>query len=931
MTSILDQATQSGSLTQTGVLTSETPLFSDFCRFLEVVSKESGDAKKKKCAKFIQNYRSKYGNDFYPVMRLLLPHLDKERTNYGMKEMVLAKTYISVMGLAKDSVYAKRLIHWKMPGSSRSKTAGDFASVAFEVISPRSTVVGRGTMPIEDVNYQLDVLNAASGKQEYQKVIRHFFNDYTAMEQKWIIRIILKELKIGISEKSIFSLFHPDASNLFNVCSDLRKVCEDLSDPHTRLQISDIILYHPFKPMLSKPVAVQNVIKTMGGDFWIEEKIDGERVQLHMKDGRFEYFSRRATQYTYLYGGSKFEGSLTPYIAELFHPRVKNIILDGEMVVYDPLLDIYKPFGTLKTAGKDHSNDPNKERPCFVVFDVVLINDKPVIDQPLQKRNEWLKTLVTEKPGYLRLLSHKEGSTAKDLIDALDEAVMKRQEGIIIKKPSSKYVLNERIDDWVKIKPEYLDSLGDSLDLLVIGADFGAGRRGNMFGSFMCGLRDSTSSDDNPKFISFCRFGTGQTMKEAEDIKNNYEGWQRYDPNNHPDWLELGKDKPHMIIHPENSLVVQVKAAEIVAGNQFASNYTLRFPRFEKIREDKDWESAMNYEEMMNLRRQASGRLQSRKVTEDDLVTTARAVKRKGKTAAPRRVKKYTMLETFTSNIGPVEEKSMIFKDMKFHIMLTKYKEYTKSDFERMIKEHGGSYSQHPGSDSEIHLIAEDASNFRVKNLISQGVRDIIHPRWITECIDALKLIPLSPKYMVFITESTKQEFLTRMDEWGDSYTDEVTIEDLQETFDLMPLDEETIFSNYPKRQKLADEIEERYFADTGLPNCLFRRCVVYIDYPPPLENINKLWALYEGCRDRLKLIELTLRYHDAQIVSDFSLSKITHVIFDEKDLSRFNEIKEFHEKRKISPYYVRSSWVTDSENCGVLLEENEYIPKISK
>lgn len=100
--------------------------------------------------------------------------------------------------------------------------------------------------------------------------------------------------------------------------------------------------------MLSKPVAVQNVIKTMGGDFWIEEKIDGERVQLHMKDGRFEYFSRqvttlnkkkshnqdkflisnyffrRATQYTYLYGGSKFEGSLTPYIAELFHPRVKK-------------------------------------------------------------------------------------------------------------------------------------------------------------------------------------------------------------------------------------------------------------------------------------------------------------------------------------------------------------------------------------------------------------------------------------------------------------------------------------------------------------------------------------------------------------------------------------------------------------------------------
>lgn len=76
-----------------------------------------------------------------------------------------------------------------------------------------------------------------------------------------------------------------------------------------------------------------------------------------------------------------------------------------------------------------------------------------------------------------------------------------------------------------------------------------------------------------------------------------------------------------------------------------------------------------------------------------------------------------------------------------------------------------------------------------------------------------------------------------------------------------MPLDEETIISNYSKRHKLADEIEERYFADIGLPNCLFRRCVVYIDYPPPIENINKLWALYEGCRDRFVDLYVVVSY----------------------------------------------------------------------
>ncbi|CAG8491963.1 484_t:CDS:2 [Acaulospora colombiana] len=164
--------------------------------------------------------------------------LDKERTSYGMKESVIAKIYIGVLGLSKNSVNAERLIHWKLPGSEKNKTAGDFASIAFEVIAPRSTVVGHGKMPIDDVNNQLDILNAASGHQEYRNVIRHFFANYTAVEQKWVIRIILKALHVGLSEKSIFQVFHPDASNLFNVCSDLRKVAHDLQDSHTKLASS---------------------------------------------------------------------------------------------------------------------------------------------------------------------------------------------------------------------------------------------------------------------------------------------------------------------------------------------------------------------------------------------------------------------------------------------------------------------------------------------------------------------------------------------------------------------------------------------------------------------------------------------------------------------------------------------------------------------
>ncbi|CAG8541910.1 2307_t:CDS:10 [Diversispora eburnea] len=727
---------------------SPKPLFSELCRFLEIVTKEKGDVKKHKLESFFKNWRRRYGNDVYPIMRLILPH---ERTNYGMKESVLAKTYINVLGLSKDSVNSERLIHWKMPGSHKYKTAGDFATVAFEVIAPRSTVTGHGKMSLEDLNNRLDILNAASG----QNVIRHFFTNYTPIEQKWIIRIILKALNIGLSEKTIFQVFHQDASDLFN-------------------------------PMLAKPIAIQNIIKLMNGEkFWIEEKLDGERMQLHMKNGRFEYYSRKATQYTYMYGANKNEGSLTRYLFDVFHPRINEIILDGEMVAYDESLDTYLNF---------------------------------------EKRHSWLKSLITDKPGHIKVLEHKYGNETSDLTSALDEAIL-----------SSRYVLNER-------------------------ADYGKGKRANTFGSFMCALRDNNSPDDKP--------------------------------------------------------------------------------RYERIREEKDWKSSTTFEEMMNLRSQSSSKSQSKKVTEDNM--------RAG------------LLETYVSRDLVVESKSEIFKGMEFR--------HSKADFEHMIKEHGGKYFQHPDASPNIRIIA-DSMNIRVNNIIKTGKHDVVHPQWILDSVEKIQSIPLQPKYMLFTSEPTKQEFSVRMDEFGDSFTTPIEdIDSLKEIFDRIPVDN-NINNNKgedkKRRRELSDEIEFRYFENEGLPLGLFRHCVIYLDYPSQRtkrrrendeeitesdenseniesdENVNnvveceevidELWALREGCCDNLRLIEYILRFHGAQIIDDYHHSnKISHVIFEDNDLSRLNEIKEYFRDNyrfSLQPKFVRSAWVINSENIGALLEEEHFDP----
>ena len=91
-----------------------------------------------------------------------------------------------------------------------------------------------------------------------------------------------------------------------------------------------------------------DTLPTSMPEFYLETKLDGERIQLHKKGSSYRYWSRNATEYTYLYGATPFEGSLTPSIHDLFHERVKDCILDGEMVVMDTEKGEIMPFGTLK-------------------------------------------------------------------------------------------------------------------------------------------------------------------------------------------------------------------------------------------------------------------------------------------------------------------------------------------------------------------------------------------------------------------------------------------------------------------------------------------------------------------------------------------------------------------------------------------------------
>ncbi|KAF9978589.1 DNA ligase (ATP), partial [Actinomortierella ambigua] len=786
-----------------------TRQFYKFCLLLESIDKKRKNINKgQQLGEFFKAWRAEAKTSLYPVIRLLLPQLDRQRGNYSLKEQKLGAAYIEALGLPHTSFNALKLERWKKKHDGQAdELAGDFSLVAWDVISKYAPGEVPEVHTISEVNNLLTELaesnrDIPARKKIFQTLVKHF----TALENKWIIRIILKDLKIGVSENTVFPTYHPDALDYYNVCSNLKKTVEDCADENVRLTTSDIRLNQPFKPMLSKRVNnFKEVIECMGGrEFWIETKLDGERVQLHKEGDQYRYWSRKGNEYTHLYGAHPEEGSLTPYLHPLINPLATSLILDGEMVEYDPATDTILPFGTVKTAGGDHSGDANKTRPCLVVFDILYMNGVSILDQQLQLRWDMFDRLIPKpERGRLEVLTHRTGSREQDVIDAIDEAVLGREEGVILKNPQSRYVCNGRNKDWIKVKPEYVDHMAEVLDLILIGAKYGSGSRGNgMLATFLCAIRDDTvqaDADGNPQFLSFCRFGSGTSYQIIGELNTLFRdhGLENTVRNQSLlPWVKfksIAKVYPDFIIDPRKSKVVQIKASEIVISDSYEAEYTLRFPRFERFRPDKDYMSCMTKSQLFQLRRTMGGKLwnnarkQSAHASGAFLGGAAGAGSRQGR-ARPSGIRKTAQPYFLPSRVGTDTSKVLrvddLFQGYMFFVLRGDEWHGTKKDLETEIKRYGGSYSQSPRHANVLIAGAEGPDN-ALEGLRTCG--DILLPSWIQDCIREKRLLPLAPKYMLFTTEATKAKFRESMDPFEDSYTEPLTLDALQEILDKMP------------------------------------------------------------------------------------------------------------------------------------------------
>jgi DNA ligase-4 len=206
--------------------------------------------------------------DLFPLMRLLLPQLDLERSVYGLRELGLARIYADILGVAPDSEVAQRLRNYRVPlgaGAGAPKVAGDFAAVLLDVLEGRC-VARNDALTLGAVNATLDELNSKTEPADKRAVFVRVLATYTARQQYWLARIVLKDLKVGVRHESALKLFHERALDVYNATTDLRRVCASVLDGRLLTQeLSEVCLFKPFRPMLCGKQPWDRVVAAMGG------------------------------------------------------------------------------------------------------------------------------------------------------------------------------------------------------------------------------------------------------------------------------------------------------------------------------------------------------------------------------------------------------------------------------------------------------------------------------------------------------------------------------------------------------------------------------------------------------------------------------------------------------------------------------------------
>ncbi|CAM0956691.1 unnamed protein product [Alopecurus aequalis] len=529
---------------------------------------------------------------------------------------------------ALSEAYGRKEEHVK----KNLKELGDLGLVAKASRSSQKMMFKPKPLTIARVLDTFRTIAKESGKDSQDKKRNHIKGLLVAAsdcEPQYIIRLLQSKMRIGLAEKSVqmalaqAAVYSEKGSPPKKVQSPFEEAAKIIKHAYSVLPIYDKIVPTlleagvwklpetcnfsigvPVGPMLAKATkSVSEIIdKFQGREYTCEYKYDGERAQIHcMEDGTVEIYSRNAERNTGKYP------DVIEAVSRFRKPTVKSFVLDCEIVAYDREKKRILPFQILSTrARKGVAINDIKVTVCTFGFDILYINGKPLLQEQLKVRREHLYNSFEEVPGVFQLATAITSNDLEEIQKFLDLSVNSSCEGLIIKTldTDATYEPAKRSNNWLKLKKDYMDSVGDSLDLVPIAAFHGRGKRTGVYGSFLLACYD----EQNEEYQTICNIGTGFSEQQLEECSTSLrskviekpKAYYRFADTTDPDvWFEP-------------SAVWEVKAADLsISPVHRAANgivdpnkgISLRFPRLLRVREDKNPEHATTSEQVADMYR----------------------------------------------------------------------------------------------------------------------------------------------------------------------------------------------------------------------------------------------------------------------------------------------------------------------------------------
>jgi len=542
--------------------------FAEFCEVLEGISSSLELA-----SRISEFLRELDGDDLYNtplfLMGRIYPPWDEREVGIGIG--LIYDALRKATGVKKDEI------------ESVVRETGDLGISSEKVLERKSQtslssfLKSEEEITIRALRETFDEMSSLSGKNSQKRKVQLLFKLYssaTPVEARFITRLLLGEMRLGVGEgivrDSISKAFDIDRDKVeraYMITNDFGKVAVVAkNEGKAGIEKLKIELHVPVRMMLAQLAeGIEKALEEMT-EVAVEWKYDGSRVQVHWGDGKISIFSRRLENVT---------EALPEIVEGVKNNFEEDIILDGEVVAMKG--DRPMPFQHIlrRFRRKYEVSEMMEKIPINVHFFDILYADGEVIDLPLVERRKILESKAKDSKWVAgQVITSDPLRIQKIYNDALEAG----HEGAMLKNPQSAYIPGKRGKNWLKLKAEV-----ETLDLVVVGGEWGEGKRSHYISSYELACLNQETGE----LVKVGKVATGFTEEQLEEFTEMFKSITEY---------QEGKK---VVIHPEK--VFEVGYQEIQKSPKYKGGYALRFPRFIRLRDDKDIEEADTIERVVQI------------------------------------------------------------------------------------------------------------------------------------------------------------------------------------------------------------------------------------------------------------------------------------------------------------------------------------------